>query len=71
MLRVVRPFFDLQDNCYEYKSGDIYPRKGYKATEARIAELAGNKNKLGEALIEAEQPKEDAKLKKKTKKVAE
>ena len=51
--------------------GDIYPRKDYKPTKARIGELAGNKNKLGEALIEVEQPKEDAKPKKQAKKVEE
>jgi hypothetical protein len=43
----------------------VYPRKGYKATDARIAELAGNKNKMGVALIEVEQPKEEPKPKKK------
>lgn len=71
MAKVIKSFFDLQDNNYEYKVGDKYPRKGYKATDARIAELAGDKNKLGEALIEVEQPKEDAKPKKQTKKVEE
>ena len=71
MAKVVKSFFDLQDNNYEYKVGDIYPRKDYKPTKARIDELAGNKNKLGEALIEVEQPKEDAKQKKQAKKVEE
>lgn len=64
MIRVIRGFFDLQDECYQYKEGDTYPRKGYKATDARIAELAGNKNKLGEALIAVEQPKEETQTKK-------
>jgi hypothetical protein len=63
MPKVIKPFFDLQDNNCEYKVGDIYPRKDYKPTKKRIEELAGNKNKLGEALIEVEQPKEDAKPK--------
>lgn len=67
MIRVIKEFFDLQDGCYQYKEGDTYPRKGYKATDARIAELAGNKNKLGEALIAVEQPKEGEKSKKQTK----
>lgn len=71
MSKVIKPFFDLQDNNYEYKSGDVYPRKDYKPTKARIEELAGNKNKLGEALIEVEIPKEDVKPKKQTKKVEE
>jgi hypothetical protein len=71
MAKVIKPFFDLQDNNYEYKAGDIYPRKDYKPTKARIEELAGNKNKLGEALIDVEQPKEDAKPKKQIKKAEE
>ena len=71
MIKVIKEFYDLQDGCYQYKEGDTYPRNGYKATDARIAELAGNKNKLGEALIEVEQPKEDTKPKKLTKKVEE
>lgn len=71
MIKVIKEFYDLLDGCYQYKEGDIYPRKGYKATDARIAELAGNKNKLGEALIEVEQPKKDVKPKKQTKKVKE
>lgn len=64
MIKVIKRFFDLQDKNYEYKVGDLYPRKGYKATDARIAELAGGKNKMGEALIEVEQPKEEPKPKK-------
>lgn len=65
MIKVIKPFFDLQDKNYEYKVGDVYPRKGYKVTDARIEELAGEKNKMGEALIEVEQPKEEPKPKKK------
>ena len=71
MAKVIRSFFDLQDNNYEYKVGDIYPRKDYKPTKARVGELAGNKNKLGEALIEVEQPKENTTPKKQTQKVEE
>lgn len=64
MIKVIKEFFDLQDGCYQYKEGDTYPRKGYKSTNARIAELAGNKNKLGAALIEVEQQKEETPTKK-------
>ena len=71
MAKVIKSFFDLQDDNFEYKIGDVYPRKGYKATDERIEELAGNNNKLGEALIEVEKPKEDAKPKKQTQKVEE
>ena len=65
MIKVIKLFFDLQDGNYKYEVGDMYPRKGYKTTDARIAELAGAKNKIGVALIEVEQPKEEPKPKKK------
>ncbi len=65
MIKVIKQFFDLQDGNYEYNVGDLYPRKGYTATDARIAELAGDKNKIGEALIEVEQSEEEPKPKKK------
>jgi hypothetical protein len=67
MAKVIKSFFDLQDSNYEYKAGDTYPRKDYKPTKARIDELAGNKNKLGFAVIEVDNPKEETKPKKKTK----
>lgn len=67
MAKVIKSFFDLQDSNYEYKVGDTYPRKDYKPTKARIDELAGNKNKLGFAVIEVEKPKEETKPKKKSK----
>jgi hypothetical protein len=71
MIRVIKPFFDLQDDCHEYKVGDEFPRKGRTVTDARIAELAGTKNKIGAALVEAETPKQDPKPKKQTKKIDE
>ena len=67
MAKVIKSFFDLQDSNYEYKVGDTYPRKDYNPTKARIDELAGNKNKLGFAVIEVDKPKEETKPKKKTK----
>ena len=67
MAKVIKMFFDLQDNNYSYKVGDTYPRKDYKPTKARIYELAGHKNKLGFAVIEVEKPKEEIKPKKKFK----
>lgn len=51
MYKVVKHFVDLQDNNYSYKVGETYPRKGYTATDERIAELAGKENKQGEPLI--------------------
>lgn len=61
MIRVIKTFYDLQDNGHQYLPGETYPRKGYKATDARIAELAGNENKLGEALIKIEKEKDEPK----------
>lgn len=52
MYRVIKGFFDLQDGDRWYESGATYPREGYKPTEKRIAELAGNKNRQRTALIE-------------------
>lgn len=63
MIKVIKGFYDLQDGCHQYKVGDTYPRKDYKPTKVRIDELAGNKNKLGFAVIE----KEETKPKKKSK----
>lgn len=42
---------DLEDNDYVYKKGDVYPREGLEPTKARIKELSGKKNKIGEVLI--------------------
>lgn len=52
MYRVVHEFIDLQDEDFLYNVGDVYPRKGSEPTEERIAELSGDKNKIGEVLIE-------------------
>jgi hypothetical protein len=63
MAKVIKSFFDLQDGNYEYKVGEEYPRKGYKATEERLVELAGNKNKMGEAVIKITKSKKTDKNK--------
>lgn len=59
MYRVLELFHDLKDREHEYKVGDLYPRKGYTPSPSRIAELSGNENARGRALIEVveEQPK--------------
>lgn len=50
--KVIHPFFDLQDKeRHTYKVGDPFPYKG-EVSEERVAELTGNKNKLGEPVIE-------------------
>lgn len=56
-------FFDLQDGNFEYRVGDIYPRKGLKVSEDRYKELATNRNKLGKPLIKAAEEKNTGKKK--------
>jgi hypothetical protein len=51
MYKVIKFFTDLQDNDFAYEAGDIFPRKGLKVTDERIAELAGKDNQGGEPLI--------------------
>lgn len=52
MYRVVKFFKDLKDGGHAYKVGDVFPREGAEASEARIAELSSNKNRQGTPLIE-------------------
>jgi len=70
MYKVLHHFVDLQDDRFEYKAGDKFPRDGLKVTKIRFMELATNKNKRGIPLIEevaepkgegpkAEKPKTD------------
>lgn len=63
MYRVIKAFVDLQDNNHKYDVGDNYPRKGYKPSNERIAELSGSDNKQGCPLIKQ--------VEKKSKKVKE
>ena len=59
MFKVVKMFDDLQDIqntksgtiVHRYEVGDIYPRKGYKPSSERVAELAGSDNLQGVPLI--------------------
>ena len=51
MYKVIKAFTDLQDGCQIYHTGNIYPRKGTFVTDERIAELAGNSNRMGYPLI--------------------
>ena len=52
MYKVIHTFKDLKDEAGKvYREGDTYPRKGYKPTEKRIAELLGKRNKIGAPLI--------------------
>lgn len=63
MYRVIKGFFDMQDDNHWYNEGDTYPRDGAWPTSMRIAELSGVKNRQQAALIrEIEEPaKEPAK----------
>lgn len=51
MYKVIKAFTDLKDGCHIYHSGDVYPREGAFVTDDRIAELAGNDNRMGYPLI--------------------
>lgn len=69
MYKVLAMFTDLQDGGHRYEAGDTYPRKGYKPSEERIAELASSANKRGQAVIEeVKEEKKPAPKKKSTKK---
>lgn len=69
MYKVIKPFFDLQDftstksgKVYqEYKEGDEYPRKGFKVSEERLAELSRSENKLNTPLIQLVEEEKSAK----------
>ena len=52
MYRVIEYFTDLQDNEYEYKAGDTYPREGYEPTAERIEQLSTDKNVRKRPIIE-------------------
>ena len=53
MYKVIKHFIDLQDGLHPYNVGDVYPREGLTADDARIAELASDKNKQNTPLIKA------------------
>ena len=62
MYKVIRRFYDLQDNNHAYFAGDTFPHNGGVVDAGRIAELASGKNKMGVPLIEEtpEKPKKKA-----------
>lgn len=61
MYKVVTAFADAKDAFYLYNVGDDFPRKGTKATKARLAELASDKNAAGVPLIVEVKEKKPAK----------
>lgn len=64
MHKVVKDFFDLQDNARAYHAGDAFPREGVEVSAERLAYLAGDGNRLGVPVIE--EVKEKPKRTKKT-----
>ena len=69
--KVINPFFDLQDKeRHTYKVGDPFPYKG-EVSEERVAELTGNKNKLGKPVIELVEEVETKPKRTRKKKVTE
>lgn len=64
--RVIADFRDAADGLFQYRTGDKYPREGMKVGAGRLAELAGNENRAGYPLIEAEPEKQKAPRRKKT-----
>lgn len=70
MYRVIKFFYDLQDNMHPYNVGDEYPRKGAITTDGRIAELAGEFNLQGIPLIEKVEDIAEKEKPKKAKKAA-
>ena len=65
MYKVVKRFADLKDNSRIYEVGDTYPRKNFKPSDERIAELASDKNKQGAPLIKEVKPTTSKKTAKK------
>lgn len=49
--KVIHYFTDLQDFNHPYNVGDAFPRIGMNVSQARLDELAGNKNKQRKPLI--------------------
>lgn len=51
MYKAKMAFRDAKDGEYLYNAGDTYPRKGKKATKARLEELSSENNAAGVAVI--------------------
>lgn len=68
MYKVLTSFTDLQDDNYKYACGDVYPHKGAKVSDARIAELLSDNNRRHRPVIEEvpEEKKEEVKEVKKS-----
>lgn len=53
---VINSFKDLQDDKFQYRAGDIYPRSGFEPSKARIKELSTTNNRRGIVLIKEIEP---------------
>lgn len=49
--KVIKNFFDLQDNNQEYRAGDVFPRSGLKVSAERLKELSTERNRRNQPLI--------------------
>lgn len=49
--KVIKGFVDSKDHYRYYATGDTYPVSGITVDDARIEELASDRNKAGEPLI--------------------
>lgn len=58
MYKAIADFVDLKDNNHKYTAGDQFPRKGYKPSDNRLAELLSNENMRGTAVIAEVKPEE-------------
>lgn len=50
--KVIRSFKELKHDGHIYEVGDTYPKKGSKATKARLKELSTTNNKYQKVYIE-------------------
>lgn len=55
---VIDSFKDLQDNKYQYKAGDTYPRLGLEPSKQRIKELSTTNNRRGKVFIVPDEKEE-------------
>lgn len=52
MYKVIREFYDLNDNYHAYLVGDVFPRKGKRVNAERLAYLSSAETRLGVPVIQ-------------------
>lgn len=55
---VIDSFKDAQDNKYQYRAGDTYPRSGLNPSDERIKELSTTNNRRGKVFIVPDETEE-------------